>query len=139
MTARRDAARVAWAAGSSIDGINPGAGISRFSAHMVRHYGLDRHGYTFVPGTERSFIDRVERGIAAGEWFVIPIGRPQYLNLLHGLRPLTEPMGLLSGVDRCQPLRLPRRRRSNMTLEVGFVCGLNGEVIEFIKRPTPKA
>ncbi|WP_372478548.1 VOC family protein [Streptomyces echinatus] len=27
----------------------------------------------------------------------------------------------------------------NMTLEVGFVYGLNGEVIEFIKRPTPKA
>ena len=27
----------------------------------------------------------------------------------------------------------------NMTLEVGFVYGLNGEVVEFIKRPTPKA
>ncbi|MFI2761780.1 glycine betaine ABC transporter substrate-binding protein [Streptomyces echinatus] len=87
-----------------IDGINPGAGISRFSARMVRDYGLERHGYTFVPGTERSFIDRVERGIAAGEWFMIPIWRPQYLNLLHGLRPLTEPMGLLGGVDQASPV-----------------------------------
>ncbi|MBB5926668.1 hypothetical protein [Streptomyces echinatus] len=34
-----------------IDGINPGAGISRFSARMVRDYGLERHGYTYVPGT----------------------------------------------------------------------------------------
>lgn len=83
----------------NIDGINPGAGISRFSAEMVIRYGLDRLGYSFRPGTERSFVDRVERGIATGEWFVVPIWRPQYLNLQHGLRPLLEPLGLLGGTD----------------------------------------
>lgn len=87
-----------------IDGINPGAGISRFSAAMVKEYGLDRHGYTFQPGTEHSFVNRVERGIAEREWFVIPIWRPQYLNLLHGLRPISEPKGLLGGVDAASPI-----------------------------------
>lgn len=88
----------------TIDGINPGAGISRFSARMVREYGLDRHGYAFRPGTEQSFVSRVERGIVEREWFVIPLWRPQYLNLLHGLRPLAEPKGLLGGVDSASPV-----------------------------------
>ena len=87
-----------------IDGINPGAGISRFSARIVSEYGLDRVGYRFTPGTEDGFKARVERGIAAGEWFVIPLWRPYYLNLVYGLRPLAEPKGLLGGVDAASPI-----------------------------------
>ena len=87
-----------------IDGINPGAGISRFSARMVGEYGLDDAGYSFVPGTESGFLARVERGLAAREWFVIPLWRPQYLNRVHGLRALTEPMGLLGLVDAASPV-----------------------------------
>ncbi|MEU3184110.1 glycine betaine ABC transporter substrate-binding protein [Streptomyces sp. NPDC006923] len=89
---------------TAIGGINAGAGISRFSATMVREYGLDRLGYTFAPGTEDGFIARVERGIAAREWFVIPLWRPQYLNRLHALRPLEEPKGLLGTVDNASPV-----------------------------------
>jgi glycine betaine/proline transport system substrate-binding protein len=88
----------------AIDGINPGAGISRFSARMVTAYGLDQVGYTFTPGTEAGFLARVEQGIAAREWFVIPLWRPQYLNRRHGLRPLTEPKGLLGTVDAAGPV-----------------------------------
>ncbi|WP_217555677.1 glycine betaine ABC transporter substrate-binding protein [Streptomyces sp. GbtcB6] len=84
---------------TAIDGINPGAGISRFSARMVDEYGLGRVGYTFTPGTEAGFVSRVERGLATGEWFVIPLWRPQYLNRLHRLRPLEDPKGLLGTVD----------------------------------------
>ncbi|GGY12058.1 glycine betaine ABC transporter substrate-binding protein [Streptomyces anandii] len=87
-----------------IDGINPGAGISRFSARMVREYGLDELGYTFAPGTEPGFFARVERGIAAREWFVVPLWRPQYLNRVYGLRPLHEPKGLLGTVDDASPV-----------------------------------
>ena len=35
-----------------IQGINPGAGISRFSAAMVVEYGLGAAGYEFRTGTE---------------------------------------------------------------------------------------
>lgn len=88
----------------AIDGINPGAGISRFSARMVAEYGLDKAGYTFNPGTEPGFIARVEQGIADREWFVIPLWRPQYLNRLHGLRAIAEPKGLLGTVDAASPV-----------------------------------
>ncbi|MFF3749100.1 glycine betaine ABC transporter substrate-binding protein [Streptomyces sp. NPDC002018] len=89
---------------TAIDGINPGAGISRFSAAIVREYGLEKVGYTFTPGTEDGFIARVNRGIAAREWFVIPLWRPQFLNRLHALRPLAEPEGLLGTVDHASPV-----------------------------------
>ncbi|GAA1951617.1 glycine betaine ABC transporter substrate-binding protein [Kitasatospora viridis] len=88
----------------AIDGINPGAGISRFSARMVAAYGLDRAGYTFTPGTEAGFLARVEQGLADREWFVVPLWRPQYLNRRHGLRALSEPLGLLGGVDAASPV-----------------------------------
>ncbi|MFI9387092.1 glycine betaine ABC transporter substrate-binding protein [Kutzneria sp. NPDC052558] len=87
-----------------IDGINPGAGISRFSARMVVDYGLDSHGYGFVPGTEDGFIKRVEQGIADREWFVIPLWRPQFLNRRHGLRVLADPKGLLGSIDAATPV-----------------------------------
>ncbi|MEU6389402.1 glycine betaine ABC transporter substrate-binding protein [Streptomyces sp. NPDC046939] len=87
-----------------IDGINPGAGISRFSARMVREYGLDEFGYAFAAGSEPDFCARVERGIAAREWFVVPLWRPQYLNRLYGLRALREPKGLLGTVDDASPV-----------------------------------
>ncbi|MEU8516933.1 glycine betaine ABC transporter substrate-binding protein [Kitasatospora sp. NPDC048722] len=87
-----------------VDGINPGAGISRFSARMVVEYELDRAGYAFAPGTEPEFLARVERGLAAGEWFVIPLWRPQYLNRRHRLRALVEPKGLLGTVDAASPV-----------------------------------
>ncbi|MFC9286017.1 glycine betaine ABC transporter substrate-binding protein [Streptomyces sp. NPDC057052] len=89
---------------TAVDGINAGAGISRFSARMVREYGLDRLGYTFTPGSESGFVSRVERGIAAQEWFVIPLWRPQYLNRLYELRPLREPKGLLGSMDDASPV-----------------------------------
>lgn len=87
-----------------IVGINPGAGISRFSARMIHAYGLDQAGYSFTPGAEDAFTARVERGIAAREWFVVPLWRPQYLNRLHGLRALAEPKGLLGTVDAASPV-----------------------------------
>ncbi|MFQ6147091.1 glycine betaine ABC transporter substrate-binding protein [Streptomyces seoulensis] len=89
---------------TAIDGINPGAGISRFSARMVAEYGLEELGYTFTPGSESGFVSRVERGVAAREWFVVPLWRPQYLNRLYGLRPLVEPRGLLGTVDDASPV-----------------------------------
>ncbi|MFE9883192.1 glycine betaine ABC transporter substrate-binding protein [Streptomyces sp. NPDC005784] len=96
----------------TVDGINPGAGISRFSADMIGAYGLDRAGYRFAPGTESGFLARVERGIAQEEWFVVPLWRPQYLNRRHGLRQLHEPKGLLGTVDAaCPVIRLDALER----------------------------
>jgi glycine betaine/proline transport system substrate-binding protein len=82
-----------------IQGINPGAGISRFSAAMVTEYGLDRAGYEFRPGTEAQCFGRFVDAVAAGRWVVIPLWHPQWLHHRYRIRELRDPKGLLGGRD----------------------------------------
>ncbi|KAJ8138943.1 hypothetical protein OY671_007845, partial [Metschnikowia pulcherrima] len=83
-----------------IQGINPGAGISRFSKAIVEQYGLSAVGYHFETGTEADCFGRFEQAIAAGTWVVIPLWHPQFLHHRHRIRALDEPKGLLGGVDQ---------------------------------------
>ncbi|MFA0810259.1 glycine betaine ABC transporter substrate-binding protein [Microbulbifer epialgicus] len=82
-----------------IQGINPGAGISRFSAEMVQAYGLDKAGYEFHPGTEEDCFDRFESAVAQGRWVMIPLWHPQFLHNRYTIRALKEPKGLLGTQD----------------------------------------
>lgn len=83
-----------------IQGINPGAGISRFSVAMVEHYGLARAGYEFRPGTEAACFDRFEAAARDGRWVIVPLWHPQFLHARYRIRALDEPLGLLGGTDR---------------------------------------
>jgi glycine betaine/proline transport system substrate-binding protein len=83
-----------------IQGINPGAGISRFSAAMIERYGLAAAGYHFRPGTEAACFGRFEAAARDGRWVVVPLWHPQFLHARHRIRALAEPLGLLGGVDR---------------------------------------
>jgi len=83
-----------------IQGINPGAGISRFSAAIVSDYGLDAAKYEFRTGTEQDCFGRFEEAIAASRWVVIPLWHPQALHHRHKIRALDEPKGLLGGTDK---------------------------------------
>lgn len=82
-----------------LQGIGPGAGISRFSAKMIEEYGLGEAGYFFRPGSEEDCYGTVHRRMRAQSWFVVPLWRPQYLNLEYGLRAIREPKGLLGTQD----------------------------------------
>jgi glycine betaine/proline transport system substrate-binding protein len=82
-----------------IAGINPGAGISRFSAAMIDAYGLREHGYRFEPGTEASCFGKFQQAVANRRWLVIPLWSPQYLHHDYRIRALREPKGLLGGQD----------------------------------------
>lgn len=82
-----------------IQGINPGAGISRFSAAMVTEYALDSAGYEFRTGTEAQCFGRFIDAVAAGRWVVIPLWHPQWLHHRYRIRELREPKGLLGGRD----------------------------------------
>ncbi len=86
--------------GRLIQGINPGAGISRFSRTIVEHYGLADAGYHFETGTEAQCFDRFEAAVAEGRWVVLPLWHPQYLHARHRIRELAEPAGLLGGTDQ---------------------------------------
>lgn len=83
-----------------IQGINPGAGISRFSAAIIEQYGLQAAGYEFRTGTEAECFGRFVEAHADGRWVVIPLWHPQWLHHRYQIRALVEPKGLLGGADQ---------------------------------------
>jgi glycine betaine/proline transport system substrate-binding protein len=82
-----------------IQGINPGAGISRFSQAIVERYGLAEAGYHFRTGTEAQCFGRFEQAMAERRWIVVPLWHPQALHHRYRIRALAEPHGLLGGTD----------------------------------------
>lgn len=97
----------------TVQGINPGAGISRFSKEIIAKYGL---GLQFVEGDipkcTRAFEDAYakkgehERAIHVemvltrcvryvAEWVVVPLWHPQYLHAKYKIRALEDPDDLL--------------------------------------------
>ncbi|MFC5475085.1 glycine betaine ABC transporter substrate-binding protein [Paraherbaspirillum soli] len=83
-----------------IQGIGPGAGISRFSREIMTHYQLDRAGYRFENGSLIDCVTAFEQAAAEQRWCVVPLWQPQYLHWTHGIRELEEPSGLLRGKDQ---------------------------------------
>jgi glycine betaine/proline transport system substrate-binding protein len=82
-----------------IQGVNAGAGISRFSQAIIAEYGLAAHGYHFAPGSEDDCFGRFERALADGTWIVVPLWHPQWLHHRYRIRALEDPKALLGGVD----------------------------------------
>ncbi|MFV1942887.1 glycine betaine ABC transporter substrate-binding protein [Pseudomonas luteola] len=82
-----------------IQGINPGAGISRFSRDIIEQYGLDQVGYHFANGTQAQCFERFEQAVERREWIVVPLWHPQFLHYRYAIRALHEPRGLLGGQD----------------------------------------
>ncbi|WP_019645161.1 glycine betaine ABC transporter substrate-binding protein [Novispirillum itersonii] len=83
-----------------IQGIGPGAGITRFSQRMMQDYGLSAAGYTFQTGTQRDCFDAFEAAVRERRWVVVPLWHPQYLHNRYVIRELEDPKGLLGGKDR---------------------------------------
>lgn len=82
-----------------IQGIGPGAGISRFSREIIDAYGLAAHGYHFENGSLDDCVSAFEQAVGEQRWVVVPLWQPQYLHWTHRIRPLVEPRGLLRGTD----------------------------------------
>jgi len=83
-----------------IQGINPGAGISRLSSAIITTYKLDHAGYHFRPGTEQDCFGRFEEAVAQSRWVVVPLWHPQALHHRYKIRALAEPLGLSGGADK---------------------------------------
>lgn len=82
-----------------IQGIGPGAGITRFSIQMMEEYALSEAGYSFRLGTLDDCIDAFENLVTEQAWGVVPLWQPQLLNHRHLIRPLKDPKRLLRGAD----------------------------------------
>lgn len=83
-----------------IQGINPGAGITRFSIKMMDEYGLNQAGYRFHTGTEEDCFTAFEQAVDNKEWVAVPLWKPQFLHHKYAIREIKEPKGLLGIVDR---------------------------------------
>lgn len=83
----------------TIQGIGPGAGISRFSLEILDRYDLVAHGYRFRNGTLEECISAFEDAVQRREWIVVPLWQPQFLFATYQIRELRDPMGLLRGKD----------------------------------------
>jgi len=82
-----------------IQGITPGAGISRFSRQMIVDYELEQHGFHFENGTVDDCCGAYLDATKAGELAIVPLWHPQWLHTEADLRELTDPKGLLGGQD----------------------------------------
>jgi len=94
-----------------IQGIGPGAGISRFSREIVARYQLDTLGYEFRNGSLEDCVGAFEQAVAERRWAVVPLWHPQFLHSMHKIRALADPENLLRGRDAAT-LRPPCSRRT---------------------------
>lgn len=83
-----------------IQGIGPGAGISRFSREIVERYRLGDLGYHFENGTPEQCTGAFEQAVRDQRGVVVPLWHPQFLHHSYSIRELDEPFGLLRGRDQ---------------------------------------
>lgn len=84
-----------------IQGIGPGAGITRLSQAIMERYNLEAAGYRFRPGTEQEWIQAYEQGVSRRQGVIIPLWQPQFLNRAYTIRRLEDPLGVFPSPDRC--------------------------------------
>lgn len=109
-----------------IQGIGPGAGISRFSREIMKAYALEEAGYEFRNGSQEDMERAFESAVEKGRWVIVPLWRPQHLHFTHAIRELREPRGLLRGRDEATLLI----RRETLPL-------LPGGALETLRRIRP--
>ena len=78
-----------------IPGLAPDIGLMINSARMMEAYGLSAAGYRLLPGDYAGWIGNYERALAENRWFIMPQWKPQFVNRMHTMRTLEEPLGLL--------------------------------------------
>ncbi|MEE3998794.1 glycine betaine ABC transporter substrate-binding protein [Tenacibaculum sp. FZY0031] len=109
----------------TIQGINEGAGISRFSRNIIKSYGLDSLGFKFKTGTISDCTNTFIDGYKKKEWLIIPLWKPQYLFHTYTIRPLKESKGLLGGKDK-----------ATILINKNAVNKLTPKALEYIKNVT---
>ncbi len=84
-----------------IQGIGPGAGITRLSQEIMSRYNLEAAGYEFRTGTEEDWVSAFEQGVEAENGVIVPLWQPQYLNQAYEIRRLNDPLNVFPEPDRC--------------------------------------
>lgn len=81
-----------------IQGIDPGAGLTRLSEEAIKTYGLD--GYKLTTASEAAMASALDRAIRRNEWIVATGWSPHWKFGKYELRYLDDPKKALGGVER---------------------------------------
>ncbi|KNY15143.1 glycine/betaine ABC transporter substrate-binding protein [Shinella sp. SUS2] len=80
-----------------VEGIDPGAGLTRLSEQAVKNYGLD--GYKLQISSEAGMLTTVDRAIRKEEWFVATSWSPHWMFGKYKLRYIDDPKGALGKAE----------------------------------------
>lgn len=80
-----------------IEGIDPGAGLTRLSEQAVKDYGLN--DYKLQISSEAGMLTTVDRAIRKKEWFVATSWSPHWMFGKYALRYIDDPKGSLGKAE----------------------------------------
>lgn len=80
-----------------VEGIDPGAGLTRLSEQAVKDYALD--GYKLQISSEAGMLTTVDRAIRKQEWFVATSWSPHWMFGKYELRYIDDPKGSLGKAE----------------------------------------
>ena len=83
-----------------IQATKPDSGLSMGSQRIMQAYGLESSGYELLTSNHHDWQSYFESNYNAGEWFVMPYFRPNFLNRMARMRRLEEPRDLLGKENR---------------------------------------
>jgi glycine betaine/proline transport system substrate-binding protein len=79
-----------------IQGIEPGAGLTRLSHEAVKAYGLD---YKLQESSEAAMLSMVDRAMRSNRWVVATAWSPHWMFGKYELRYLADPKAALGGAE----------------------------------------
>ncbi|MBO1073856.1 glycine betaine ABC transporter substrate-binding protein [Roseomonas marmotae] len=91
--------------GGRIQGIEPGAGLTRLSNEAVKAYGLD--DYTLQESSEAAMLSMIDRALRRDQWVVATAWSPHWMFGKYELRYLADPKQALGGEEEVVGLGRP--------------------------------
>ncbi|MDJ0388988.1 glycine betaine ABC transporter substrate-binding protein [Roseomonas sp. E05] len=113
-----------------IQGIEPGAGLTRLSHKALEAYGLDE--YTLQEASEAAMLSVVDRAMRQDKWVVATSWSPHWMFGKYDLRYLADPKGALGGEEEVIALGRPKLKEERPEV-AGFLSRLNMPLNELEK------
>ncbi|QDC02340.1 glycine betaine ABC transporter substrate-binding protein [Mesorhizobium sp. 8] len=82
--------------GGEVQGIDPGAGLTRLSEKAIKDYGLD---YKLKISSEAGMLTTVDRDMRSEKWFVATAWSPHWMFGKYKLRYIEDPKGSLGKAE----------------------------------------
>lgn len=105
-----------------VQGIDPGAGLTRLSEKAVKDYGLD--DYKLQISSEAGMLTTVDRAMRSEKWFVATSWSPHWMFGKYKLRYLTDPKKSLGEAEHVDVLARKDFKTENPKV-AGFLSRMN--------------